>query len=228
MQLPVKFVWSHDAFRVGEDGPTHEPVEQEAQIRLLEELKNHAGRNSVLVLRPADAAEATVAWKMAMENTLTPTALILSRQNVVDLPAMNGNRYEEALQAQKGAYVVLKAENPDVVLVGNGSEVATLVAANELLQAKGLKAQIVSVPSIGLFFNQSEEYRKEVIPEGVKVFGLTAGLPSTLYRVVGANGTVYGLDHFGASAPYKVLDEKFGFTADNIAKEIEAFLKKCN
>lgn len=228
MQLPVKFVWSHDAFRVGEDGPTHEPVEQEAQIRLLEELKNHAGRNSVLVLRPADAAEATVAWKMAMENTLTPTALILSRQNVVDLPAMNGNRYEEALQAQKGAYVVLKAENPDVVLVGNGSEVATLVAANELLQAKGLKAQIVSVPSIGLFFNQSEEYRKEVIPEGVKVFGLTAGLPSTLYRVVGANGIVYGLDHFGASAPYKVLDEKFGFTADNIAKEIELFLKKCN
>ena len=225
MQLPVKFVWTHDAFRVGEDGPTHEHVEQEAQIRLMEELKNHAGRNSMLVLRPADAAETSVAWKMAMENTLTPTALILSRQNVNDLPAASGNRYAEALQSCRGAYAVIKADNPDVVLVGNGSEVSTLVAANEMLKAKGVTAQVVSIPSIGVFMNQPKDYRDEVIPEGVPTFGLTAGLPSTFYRVVGAGGKVFGLDHFGASAPYKVLDEKFGFTPELVAKEIEAYIK---
>ena len=224
MQLPVKYIWTHDAFRVGEDGPTHEPVEQEAQVRLLEELKNHAGRNSMLVLRPADAAETTVAWQMAMENTDTPTALILSRQNINDVPSATGNRYEDAQGARKGGYVVVKDENPDVVLVGNGSEVSTLVAANELLKAKGVKAQIVSIPSLGLYFNQDRAYRESVIPSNKPVFGLTAGLPSTLYRVVGANGKVFGLDHFGESAPYKVLDEKFGFTADKVAAEIEKYL----
>ena len=224
MQLPVKYIWTHDAFRVGEDGPTHEPVEQEAQVRLLEELKNHAGRNSMLVLRPADAAETTVAWQMAMENTDTPTALILSRQNIIDVPSAIGDRYEDAQGARKGGYVVVKDENPDVVLVGNGSEVSTLVAANELLKAKGVKAQIVSIPSLGLYFNQDRAYRESVIPSNKPVFGLTAGLPSTLYRVVGANGKVFGLDHFGESAPYKVLDEKFGFTADKVASEIEKYL----
>lgn len=224
MQLPVKYIWTHDAFRVGEDGPTHEPVEQEAQVRLLEELKNHAGRNSMLVLRPADAAETTVAWQMAMENTDTPTALILSRQNIIDVPSATGNRYEDAQGARKGGYVVVKDENPHVVLVGNGSEVSTLVAANELLKAKGVKAQIVSIPSLGLYFNQDRAYRESVIPSNKPVFGLTAGLPSTLYRVVGANGKVFGLDHFGESAPYKVLDEKFGFTADKVASEIEKYL----
>ena len=224
MQLPVKYIWTHDAFRVGEDGPTHEPVEQEAQVRLLEELKNHAGRNSMLVLRPADAAETTVAWQMAMENIDTPTALILSRQNIIDVPSATGNRYEDAQGARKGGYVVVKDENPDVVLVGNGSEVSTLVAANELLKAKGVKAQIVSIPSLGLYFNQDRAYRESVIPSNKPVFGLTAGLPSTLYRVVGANGKVFGLDHFGESAPYKVLDEKFGFTADKVASEIEKYL----
>ena len=224
MQLPVKYIWTHDAFRVGEDGPTHEPVEQEAQVRLLEELKNHAGRNSMLVLRPADAAETTVAWQMAMENTDTPTALILSRQNIIDVPSATGNRYEDAQGARKGGYVVVKDENPDVVLVGNGSEVSTLIAANELLKTKGVKAQIVSIPSLGLYFNQDRAYRESVIPSNKPVFGLTAGLPSTLYRVVGANGKVFGLDHFGESAPYKVLDEKFGFTADKVASEIEKYL----
>ena len=224
MQLPVKYIWTHDAFRVGEDGPTHEPVEQEAQVRLLEELKNHAGRNSMLVLRPADAAETTVAWQMAMENTDTPTALILSRQNIIDVPSATGNRYEDAQGARKGGYVVVKDENPDVVLVGNGSEVSTLIAANELLKAKGVKAQIVSIPSLGLYFNQDRAYRESVIPSNKPVFGLTAGLPSTLYRVVGANGKVFGLDHFGESAPYKVLDEKFGFRADKVASEIEKYL----
>ena len=191
MEQPVKFIWTHDAFRVGEDGPTHQPIEQEAQIRLLEQLKNHSGENSMLVLRPADGAEATVAWKMAMENTKTPTGLILSRQNIKDLPALSGNRYQEALQAEKGAYVVVKDENPDVILVANGSEVATLIEGAALLKEKlGVKSQIVSAPSEGLFFNQSAEYRESVIPSDKPVFGLTAGLPSTLYRLVGANGKV--------------------------------------
>ena len=226
MCLPVKFVWTHDAFRVGEDGPTHEPVEQEAQIRLLEEIQNKHGQNSMLVLRPADAAETTVAWKMAMENTTSPTGLILSRQNVTDIPAMNGDRYTEALQMEKGGYVVLDDENPDVVLVGNGSEVGTLYGASQLLKEEGIKCRIVSMPSIGLFKRQSEEYRTSVIPTDKPIFGLTAGLPSVLFTVVGVNGKVYGLDHFGASAPYTVLDEKFGYNAPHIAAEVKKFIGK--
>ena len=225
MQLPVKFIWTHDAFRVGEDGPTHEPVEQEAQIRLMEELKNHAGQNSMLVLRPADAAETTVAWRMAMENTQTPTALILSRQNIDDLPSASGNRYEDALQAMRGGYIINKVENPDVILVGNGSEVATLVATANIIAEDGIKAQVVSVPSIGLFLNQDVEYRKQVLPDNVPTFGLTAGLPSTLRRVV-PTGEVFGLDHFGASAPYKILDEKFGFTPQKVAEKVRKMLEK--
>ena len=225
MQLPVKFIWTHDAFRVGEDGPTHEPVEQEAQIRLMEELKNHAGQNSMLVLRPADAAETTVAWRMAMENTQTPTALILSRQNIDDLPTASGNRYKDALQAMRGGYIINKVENPDVILVGNGSEVATLVATANIIAEDGIKAQVVSVPSIGLFLDQDAQYRKQVLPDGVPTFGLTAGLPSTLRRVV-PTGEVFGLDHFGASAPYKVLDEKFGFTPQKVAEKVRKMLEK--
>ena len=218
MELPVKFIWTHDAFRVGEDGPTHEPVEQEAQIRLMEELKNHSGRNSMLVLRPADAAETSVCWKMAMENTLTPSALILSRQNIPDLPSASGDRYHDALGAERGGYIINKVENPDVVLVGNGSEVSTLVAAAAIIAGEGIRAQVVSVPSIGLFLNQDAGYRESVIPHGVPTYGLTAGLPSTLSRIV--DGHIDGLDHFGASAPYKVLDEKFGFTPEKVASNI--------
>ena len=223
MEQPVKFIWSHDAFRVGEDGPTHEPVEQEAQIRLMEKLKNHKGHNSMLVLRPADVIETTVAWKMAMENTATPTALILSRQNITDLPA-KGNRYDEALQAEKGAYIVETDQNPDVVLVASGSEVATLVEGAALLRADGVKVRIVSVPSEGLFRSQSKEYQESVIPTGSKVFGLTAGLPVNLEGLVGANGKVWGLESFGFSAPYKVLDEKLGFTGQNVYNQVKELL----
>ena len=224
MELPVKFIWTHDAFRVGEDGPTHEPVEQEAQIRLMEELKNHHGRNSMLVLRPADAAETSVAWKMAIENNLTPTALILSRQNIDDLPSTSGNRYADALGAERGGYIVIKQDQPDITLVGNGSEVATLVAAARIIQENGIKAQVVSMPSIGLFLDQDADYCDSVIPANVPTFGLTSGLPSTLRRVL-PTGPIYGLDHFGASAPYKILDEKFGFTPENVSKMILLSLK---
>ena len=220
MEQPVKFIWTHDAFRVGEDGPTHEPVEQEAQIRLMEKLQNHKGHNSTLVLRPADAEETTQAWKLAMENTTTPTALIFSRQNIANLPA--GNDYA---QTAKGAYVVAGSDaNPDVVLVASGSEVSTLVAGAELLRKDGVKVSIVSTPSEGLFRTQSKEYQESVIPAGAKKFGLTAGLPVTLQGLVGSDGKVWGLPSFGFSAPYKVLDEKLGFTGENVYKQVKEML----
>lgn len=220
MEQPVKFIWTHDAFRVGEDGPTHEPVEQEAQVRLLEKLKNHKGHNSMLVLRPADVEETTIAWKLAMENIYTPTALILSRQNIVNLP--KGTKYEEAAN---GAYIIAGSdENPDVILVASGSEVSTLVAGAEPLRKDGIKVRIVSVPSEGLFRNQSKEYQESILPPNAKIFGLTAGLPVNLQGLVGNNGKVWGLESFGFSAPYKVLDEKLGFTADNVYKQVKEIL----
>ena len=220
MEVPMKFIWTHDAFRVGEDGPTHEPVEQEAQIRLMEKLKNHHGKDSVRVFRPADADETTVCWAMAMENMETPTALIFSRQNIAKLPA--GNDYE---QARKGAYVVAGSdENFDVILVADGSEVSTLVAGAELLRKDGIKIRIVSVPSEGLFRSQSKEYQQSILPCGSKIFGMTAGLPVTLEGLVGANGKVFGMPSFGFSAPYKVLDEKLGYTAQNVYEQVKAFL----
>ncbi len=221
MEVPIKFIWTHDAFRVGEDGPTHEPVEQEAQIRLMEKIKNHHGRDGVRVFRPADADETTVCWAMAMENMDTPTALIFSRQNIAKLPV--GNNYE---MARKGAYVVAGSdENFDVILLANGSEVSTLVAGAELLRKDGIKIRIVSVPSEGLFRMQDKAYQEEVIPTGSKVFGMTAGLPVTLEGLVGANGKVFGMPSFGFSAPYKVLDEKLGYTAQNVYNQVKDFLK---
>jgi transketolase len=225
-ELPVKFVWTHDAFRVGEDGPTHQPVEQEAQIRLLEKLKNHSGDQSFVALRPADSAETSVAWKMAMENTKTPTGLILSRQGIKDVPSNSGTRFSEALQTEKGGYLVKEVSNPDVVLVANGSEVSTLLDAATLLeQEKNLKINIASIPSEGVFRQQSKSYQTSIIPADKPVFGLTAGLPLNLESLVGPNGKVFGLDHFGYSAPAKVLDDKFGFTGEKVYSEVLEFLK---
>ena len=220
MEVPIKFIWTHDAFRVGEDGPTHEPVEQEAQIRLMEKLKNHHGKDSVRVFRPADADETTVCWAMAMENMETPTALIFSRQNITKLPA--GNDYE---QARKGAYVVAGSDNDfDVILLASGSEVATLESGADLLRKDGIKIRVVSAPSEGLFRTQSKEYQESVLPKGAKIFGMTAGLPVTLEGLVGANGKVFGMPSFGFSAPYKVLDEKLGYTGENVYNQVKAFL----
>lgn len=221
MRVPIKFVWSHDAFRVGEDGPTHEPVEQEAQIRLMEKLKNHKGQDSVRVFRPADADETTVCWQMANENMDTPTAMICSRQNVKSLP--EGTDYS---QVRKGAYIVKDDPNYDVILLASGSEVSTLLAGAELLNADGIKTRIVSVPSEGLFRTQSKEYQESVLPKGAKIFGMTAGLPVTLQSLVGVEGMVYGLESFGFSAPYKVLDEKLGFNAENVFKQVKDYLSK--
>jgi transketolase len=223
MEVPVKFIWTHDAFRVGEDGPTHEPVEQEAQIRLMEKLKNHKGQNSMLVLRPADVEECTVAWRMAMENIHTPTGLILSRQNIADLPAANGRKVE-AIQAEKGGYIVECDGNPDVILVASGSEVSTLNEGAALLRADGVKIRLVSVPSEGLFRSQSAEYQESVLPKNAKIFGLTAGLPVNLLGLVGANGKIWGLESFGFSAPFKVLDEKLGFNGKNVYEQVKKMI----
>ena len=227
MELPVKYIWTHDAFRVGEDGPTHQPVEQEAQIRLMEKLKNHKGHNSMLVLRPADVHETTVAWKLALENISTPTALILSRQNIPNLPVA-GNAYESALQVEKGAYIVQDDPGtPDVVLLASGSEVSTLLEGAALLRQRDqLKVRVVSAPSEGLFRQQPEEYRKKVLPCGIPRFGLTAGLPVTLEGLVGENGSVWGMNSFGYSAPYKVLDEKMGFNGENVYQQVKKLLGK--
>jgi len=227
MGLPVKYIWTHDAFRVGEDGPTHQPVEQEAQLRLMEHLKNHQGENSMVVLRPADSIETTVAWKIALENKKTPTALILSRQNIKDLPSARNDRFADAMLSYKGAYIVQDCPGkPDVILLASGSEVSTLAEGAVLLKKDNLNVRIVSAPSEGLFRNQPEEYRKSIIPDNIPVFGLTAGLSVTLQGLTGTKGFVWGMNSFGYSAPYKVLDEKLGFTAENVYNQVTSYLKK--
>jgi transketolase len=225
MRLPVIYIWTHDAFRVGEDGPTHQPVEQEAQIRLMEHMKNHHGENSLLVLRPADSLETNVAWEMALKNRKTPTALILSRQNIKDLPSDTNDRYSDALKSEKGAYIVQDCSGtPDIILLASGSEVSTLVEGAVLLRKDNLKVRIISAPSEGLFRIQDEAYKKSIMPENVPVFGLTAGLSVTLQGLVGPKGIVWGVNSFGYSAPYKVLDEKFGFTGENVYHQVKEYL----
>ncbi|MBR4850436.1 MAG: transketolase [Tidjanibacter sp.] len=223
MRIHVIFIWSHDSFRVGEDGPTHQPIEHEAQIRLMEHLKNHHGERSMVVLRPGDGAETVEAWRVAMAEQ-RPVALITSRQNIKDLPTLTGNRREEAKQLAQGGYIVWDCEQPQAILIASGSEVSTLVEGAELLQAEGIGVRIVSVPSEGLFRDQSKEYQQSVLTAGVPRYGMTAGLPVTLLSLVGENGTIHGVDHFGYSAPYKVLDEKFGFNGATVAAEVKAML----
>ena len=228
MELPVKYIWTHDTFRVGEDGPTHQPIEQEAQIRLMEQLKNHHGKNSMLILRPSDGPETTVAWKLAMENIDSPTGLIFSRQNIQDLPAKpQSSRFKDALQSDKGAYIVQDCTGvPDIILVANGSEVATCIEGAKLLASeKSLNVRVVSAISEGLFRNQSVDYQNSVLPVTIPTFGLTAGLPVVLSGLVGPFGKIYGMSSFGYSAPFKVLDEKFGYTAANVFEQVLNYLK---
>lgn len=230
MELPVKYIFSHDAFRVGEDGPTHQPVEQEAQIRLMEQLDNLHGKQSTLVLRPADSAETLESWKMAMANTTSPTVLIFSRQNLEDIPAIgNVSRAQAAKGTERGGYTLLKVENPELILMANGSEVALVLHVAEALNAQGHRVGVASFPGIGLFARQDKEYRESVLPAGVPRFALTAGLESTFYPLMkgSADWEVYGLHRFGASAPYKVLEEKFGFTVDNILARVKDFMNHC-
>ncbi|MFI3263784.1 MAG: transketolase [Rikenellaceae bacterium] len=224
MRLHVIFIWTHDSFRVGEDGPTHQPIEQEAQIRLMEHLHNHHGERSMVVLRPADAEETTAAWKQALEER-RPVGLILSRQNIKDLPTLGGSRHQEAQQLAKGGYIVVDSPEPQVVLLATGSEVATLVDGAELLAKDGVAVRVVSVPSEGLFRDQDCAYQQSVLPAGVKRYGMTSGLPVNLLGLVGENGKIHGLDHFGYSAPFKVLDEKFGYNGQTVYNEVMEMLK---
>ena len=225
MRLHVVYVWTHDSFRVGEDGPTHQPVEHEAQIRLMEHLKNHQGERSMVVLRPADAEETVMAWKLAVEEH-RPVALVLSRQNIKNLPTLGASRREEAAQVAKGGYVVMDAAKPAAVLIASGSEVSTLVEGAELLAGEGIAVRVVSVPSEGVFRDQPKSYQESVLPAGLPRYGMTSGLPVNLLGLVGEKGMIHGLDHFGYSAPYKVLDEKFGYNGATVAAEVKKMLKK--
>lgn len=225
MRLHVIYIWSHDSFRVGEDGPTHQPVEQEAQIRLMEHLKNHQGERSMVVLRPADGEETVAAWKLALEEH-RPVGLILSRQNIKDLPPLHTSRRTEAEQVKKGAYIIMDAAKPHVVMLASGSEVSTLVEGAELLQKEGINVRIVSVPSEGLFRDQPKSYQDTVLPAGIVRYGMTSGLPINLQGLVGENGIIHGLDHFGYSAPFKVLDEKFGYNGTTVYEEVKRLLGK--
>ncbi len=225
MHLHVIYIWTHDSFRVGEDGPTHQPVEHEAQIRLMEHLRNHKGERSMVVLRPADSEETVAAWKVAVEEK-RPVALVLSRQNIKSLPALGVSRREEAMQLTKGAYIVADKAKPSVVMVASGSEVATLVEGAALLEQEGIAVRIVSVPSEGLFRDQPKSYQESVLPEGVVRYGMTSGLPVTLLSLVGDLNAIHGLDHFGYSAPYKVLDEKFGYNGETVCREVKVLLGK--
>ena len=229
MRLHVVYVWTHDSFRVGEDGPTHQPVEHEAQIRLMEHLRNHHDERSMLVLRPADGDETVMAWKLAVEEH-RPVALVLSRQNIKTLPTLGAIRREEAAQVAKGGYVVMDAAKPAAVLI------ATLVGrftgleidgwCGVLVAAEGIPVRVVNVPSEGLFRDQPRSYQESVLPAGVARYGMTSGLPVNLRGLVGENGVIHGLDHFGWSAPYKVLDEKFGYNGATVAAEVKKMLGK--
>ena len=225
MRLHVIYIWTHDSFRVGEDGPTHQPVEQEAQIRLMEQVKNHSGERSMVVLRPADGAETVAAWKVALEEH-RPVALIFSRQNIKDLPALHANRREEAMQIAKGAYIVADTAKPAVVMVASGSEVSTLMEGAELLAKEGINVRVVSAPSEGLFRDQPKSYQDTVLPAGIVRYGMTSGLSVNLRGLVGENGSIHGFDHFGYSAPYKVLDEKFGYNGETVCREVKQLLKR--
>ena len=225
MHLHVIYIWTHDSFRVGEDGPTHQPIEQEAQIRLMEHLRNHKGERSMVVLRPADGEDTVAAWKIALEEH-RPVALILSRQNIKNLPTLSEQRREEALQSQKGAYIVMDSAKPQVVMLASGSEVSTLVEGAELLKKDGVNVRVVNVPSEGLFRDQPKSYQNAVLPADVTRYGMTSGLPVTLLSLVGSLENIHGLDHFGYSAPYKVLDAEFGYNGQTVYNEVMKLLGK--
>lgn len=224
MKLPVKFMYTHDSFRVGEDGPTHQPIEHETQIRLLESLKRKDGKSEMLVLRPADAFETLRAWEMAFENNDSPTAIILTRQVVKTLP---GERNKESNGARKGAYIVsdnCHGKRPDLTFVSNGSDVLLTHDAAEILRSEGLKVRVVSMISPALFLSQSKEYRESIIVPWTPVFAKSSGLPLLFAHIVGGFGKTSGLERFGASAPAAVLENVFGYTPNAIVTEAKKYL----
>ena len=214
MELPVIYVFTHDSIAVGEDGPTHQPVEHVASLRIIPDLT---------VIRPADATETAEAWKVAVRSS-GPVALILSRQK---LPVLDRGKYPPAEELAKGAYVLADSDGkPDILLIASGSEVSLVMEAKEKLGEKGISARVVSMPSWELFEKTGQEYKDEVLPPDIPVrLGVEAGVPMGWERYVGAKGGVIGMSRFGASAPGGVLMEKFGFTADNVVRKAEELLK---
>ncbi|WP_096199538.1 transketolase [Bacillus sp. FJAT-45350] len=216
MKLPVTYVFTHDSIAVGEDGPTHEPVEQLAALRAMPGLS---------VIRPGDSNEAVAAWKVALESEDTPTALVLTRQNLMTLDSTAEQAYEGV---KKGAYVVSKANGtPDVLLLAAGSEVPLAVEAQKVLEKDGIHASVVSMPSWDKFDQQSKEYKESVIPSNVKLrLGIEMGSSLGWHKYVGSEGEVLGIDQFGASAPGEKIMEEYGFTVDNVVGRVKALVRK--
>jgi len=212
MKQQVIYIFTHDSIFVGEDGPTHEPIEQAASLRCMP---------GVTVIRPADTAETIAAWVVALENKSGPTALLLSRQN---LDPVHDN-CRKAAGLSKGAYIVTDVAKPDLLLIASGSEVPTCQKAAATLAESGIKARVISMPSFELFDAQDKAYRDSILPPSVKKrVVVEAGTTFGWHKYAGDDGIVIGLDHFGASGPYKVLAEKFGFTPENVAAKTAEYL----
>jgi transketolase len=217
MKLQVIYVFTHDSIAVGEDGPTHQPVEQLFSLRAIPGLT---------VIRPADANEVAEAWRIAVENKNGPTAIILTRQNV---PVLNRGRFSPAMGLRKGAYVLSDSSSnkPEVILIATGSEVHLALEVHEKLRSEGIETRVVSMPSWELFEQQPEKYRQEVLmPAVAKRVSIEAGVTLGWHRYVGREGAVIGIDHFGASAPGNVLLKEFGFTTENILQRVRSLLAK--
>jgi transketolase len=211
------FVFTHDSIGVGEDGPTHQPIETLMSLRLIPNLN---------VIRPADANETVEAWKQALLNNEGPTALILTRQN---LPIIDRSRFASAENLAKGAYVLYQSEagEPDLIIIATGSEVSLAIACLPELEAKGINVRIVSMPSWMLFEKQEKTYRDEVLPASViNRFSIEAGRTMAWERWVGQYGASLGIDNYGHSAPGNVVFEKLGFTVENVVKQIELMMER--
>ncbi|HWS23937.1 MAG TPA: transketolase [Anaerolineales bacterium] len=215
--LPSIWVFTHDSIGVGEDGPTHQPIEQLASLRAIPNL---------VTIRPCDANESNAAWKTALERTNGPTALIFTRQN---LPILDRNIVADASMLEKGAYVLADAgdQEPELILMGSGSEVSLIFEAGLRLAAEGINVRMVSIPSWELFEAQPESYRKEVLPDSIAArVAVEAGINMGWAKYIGEGGQVISIDHFGASAPAEVLFEQYGFTIENVIETAMGVLKK--
>jgi transketolase len=216
MGLHVIYVFTHDSIALGEDGPTHQPVEQLAGLHAIPHLT---------VIRPCDANETAVAWRIALETRTGPVALVLTRQ---DVPTLDRAQFAAADELRRGAYILADAPkgNPDLILIASGSEVALIVAAQQVLREKKIEARIVSMPSWELFEAQPLEYRDIVLPPTVAVrLAVEAGVSQGWHRYVGARGDVLAVDRFGASAPGEVVMREYGFTVDNVCRRSQALLE---
>jgi len=220
MKQQVIYVFTHDSIALGEDGTTHQPVEQLASLRAVPGL---------VVIRPCDANETAFAWRVGIESRDRPVALILTRQ---DVPTLDRSCYASAAGLKRGAYILAEAPSgrrPDIILIATGSEVSLIVEAQRELEKQNIQARLVSMPSWELFDAQTEEYRHSVFPTDVRArLAVEAGATQGWHRYVGDSGDVIGLDHFGASAPWPFLIREYGFTVENVCNRALSLLEKGN